>query len=342
MTLSRVPSQFVSEGRPWSYTPTGLSFADSVTFEEWASVGDALRQMERSVMWWIGDWVRFGEAKWGEKYSQAIDATGYAYGTLANARWVSDAFDFSDRSEKLSWTHHSMAASLPATERAEVLSRAESEGWSVRDVRAEVNRRKNCIGAPPSVSTCTTADLENLTRRGLKFGTVYADPPWLYGNQGTRGATSDHYGGMTVEEIAAMPVRGLAADDAILHLWTTNAFLFDAKAIMDAWGFEYKSCFVWVKPQMGMGNYWRVSHEFLLCGVRGQGRFADDAHNIKSWGEFDRRAHSEKPEQIRALIERTSPGPYLELFGRKTSPGWVTFGNQIQRHIFDQDVEALK
>jgi hypothetical protein len=83
-------------------------------------------------------------------------------------------------------------------------------------------------------------------------------------------------------------------------------FLFDAKEIMEAWGFEYKSCFVWVKPQLGMGHYWRVSHEFLLLGVKGSCQFADRA--LRSWGEFERGKHSAKPQEVRTFIESGSPG----------------------------------
>lgn len=192
----------------------------------------------------------------------------------------------------------------------------------------------------PSDATCTTLDLGALVGRGLRFGAIYADPPWLYGNQGTRGATSNHYGGMSVEEIAAMPVRDLAADNAHLHLWTTNAFLFDCKAIMEAWGFEYKSCFVWVKPQIGMGNYWRLAHEFLLLGVRGSCPFKDRSQI--SWLQEPRTKHSAKPESVRKLIELVSPGPFLELFGRRVAPGWTVWGNQIERTMFEASVEELK
>src|SRR5690606_24138432 len=115
-------------------------------------------------------------------------------------------------------------------------------------------------------------DLRQLIVAGKKFGCIYADPAWQYGNQATRAATDNHYVTMSVDAICAMPVAEVAADDAHLHLWTTNAFLFDAKRVMEAWGFEYRSCLVWVKLQMGIGNYWRVSHEFLLLGIRGNAK----------------------------------------------------------------------
>ena len=179
----------------------------------------------------------------------------------------------------------------------------------------------------------TVEDLRSLIEQEKRFNCIYADPPWRYGNQATRAATDNHYPTMTPEEIAALPVAELAADDAHLHLWTTNAFLFDCKAIMEAWGFTYKSMLVWCKPQMGIGNYWRVSHEILLLGVRGRCPFRDRGQ--MSWVMADRTTHSTKPEDVRERIERVSPGPRLELFGRRTAPGWTVWGNQIARHLFD-------
>jgi N6-adenosine-specific RNA methylase IME4 len=184
-----------------------------------------------------------------------------------------------------------------------------------------------------------TGDLAAIALRGMRFRTVYADPPWRYANRAARGAAENHYRTMTVEQIAALPVADLVTGNAHLHLWTTNAFLFEAKAVIDAWGFRYRSSFVWVKPLIGCGNYWRLAHEFLLLGVRGRCPFRDKTQ--RSWQEFRRSAHSAKPERIRDLVERVSPGPYLELFGRRPSHGWVVWGNQIERSLFDLDIPEL-
>jgi N6-adenosine-specific RNA methylase IME4 len=173
-------------------------------------------------------------------------------------------------------------------------------------------------------------DLSQL--KGEKFSCIYADPPWVYGNQSTRGATSDHYDGLSVAEIADLPIPELTEPNAHLHLWTTNAFLQDSFSIMDRWGFTYKSMFIWVKPQMGMGNYWRVSHEFMLFGMKGKLPFNNRAQ--MSWGEYPRGKHSAKPERIRDKIEIVSPGPYLELFGRRQAEGWTVFGNQLNEDLF--------
>jgi len=180
--------------------------------------------------------------------------------------------------------------------------------------------------------TCTISDLYTLIDQCKTFGTIYADPPWQYGNQATRAATSNHYDTLMPDEIAELPISQLTNENAHLHLWTTNAFLFECPNIMESWGFEWKSSFVWVKQQMGIGNYWRVSHEFLLLGVKGSLPFM--AKDEKSWIELPRGKHSSKPEEIVDKIERVSPGPYLELFGRRTRKNWTVWGNQIPKQSF--------
>ncbi len=192
--------------------------------------------------------------------------------------------------------------------------------------------------ASPFVS-CVTRDLEALVRRGLRFGTVYADPPWPYANRAARGAAERHYRTMTLDDIRRLPVPQLAGEKAHLHLWATAAFLPDAFEVIRAWGFTYKSCFVWVKPVIGCGNYWRLAHEFLLLGVRGRTPFRDKRQ--RSWQQWPRGRHSGKPERLRTIIEQVSPGPYLELFGRKPISGWVVFGDTIERGLFDLDVPDL-
>lgn len=191
-------------------------------------------------------------------------------------------------------------------------------------------------GNVPSGNGCTVADLSALASSGKRFGCVYADPPWRYGNQATRASTDNHYQTMSVEDISALPIRDLAAEHSHCHLWTTNAFLRDAFGVLEAWGYEYKSCFVWVKTQMGIGNYWRVSHEFVLLGVRGNLPFADKG--LMSWLEAERGKHSSKPERVRHFIERASPGPYLELFGRAAVRGWAVWGNEVSRDLFTRDL----
>lgn len=186
------------------------------------------------------------------------------------------------------------------------------------------------IAERPTIVT----NLTDLVDADFKFATVLADPPWRYSNTSSRGAAENHYETMTVEQVCSEPVRNLVADAAHLHLWTTNSFVEAAFKVIRAWGFEYKSCLVWTKPTIGMGNYWRVSHEFLLFGIRGRLPFA--RNDIRSWVLAPRTRHSRKPFRFRELIEQVSPGPYLELYGREEQPntGWTVYGNQVERRLF--------
>jgi N6-adenosine-specific RNA methylase IME4 len=198
------------------------------------------------------------------------------------------------------------------------------------------NSRNNLDGidAEQSALPSVVRELATLVERGARFSTVYADPPWPYQNTAARGAAENHYRTMTLKDICNEPVKKLVADNAHLHLWTTNAFLHEAFDVIRAWGFRYKSCLVWIKPQLGMGNYWRVSHEYLLFGIRGNISFAD--HTCRSWLMARRSIHSRKPFAFRELVERVSPGPYLELYGREEHPNtdWTIYGNQVERKLF--------
>lgn len=190
---------------------------------------------------------------------------------------------------------------------------------------------------PVAIIEGVSTSLEEIVESGNKFGCIYADPPWKYDNQGTRAATSNHYGTMSVDELCEMPVVDFAADDAHLHLWTTNAFIFDCQRIMEAWGFTYKSMMVWVKPDMGIGNYWRVQHEFLLLGTRGSADFRDK--NLPSWIEHKRLGHSTKPHVFREAVEKVSPGPRIELFARNDHPNWVSWGNEVTTNLFSKETD---
>jgi N6-adenosine-specific RNA methylase IME4 len=221
-------------------------------------------------------------------------------------------------------------------EAADLVHRCEEEELTVKQLREVLVSKAN---EPPD-GGCAVDDLAALVGAGRRFGTIYADPPWRYGNQATRAAAGKEYATMSVEGIAALPVKDLAAEVAHLHLWTTNAFLFECPRLLEAWGFEYKGVFVWCKSQIGIGNYWRVSHEFLVLGVRGGLTFLD--RSLRSWAELARDRHSSKPEQVRLLIEKASPPPRLELFARahRSGDGWTTWGDQIERDLFSQGVEA--
>jgi N6-adenosine-specific RNA methylase IME4 len=171
-----------------------------------------------------------------------------------------------------------------------------------------------------------------LVANGQRYACILADPPWPYTNRVTRGAAAKHYDTLSITAMQQMPVAQLALPKAHLHLWVTNAFLEEGLSLVRAWGFDYKNTFTWCKP-MGTGNYWRTSTEILLLGVRGNLRFQD--RGLKNYLYTARGKHSRKPDQVRLLIEKASPAPRLELFGREAVDGWTVWGNQINPTLFD-------
>jgi N6-adenosine-specific RNA methylase IME4 len=186
---------------------------------------------------------------------------------------------------------------------------------------------------------CTVEDLKALADSGKRFSVIYADPPWQWETFSPLGRISScpdqHYPLGTTDEIKALPVERLAADDSALLLWGTWPRLPDALEVIQAWGFTYKTNgFVWVKQNpeaeglhTGMGYWTRSNSEYVLLATKGAPkRIALDVHQIimSPVGE-----HSAKPEEVRRRIERLLPGPYLELYGRELVHGWTVWGNEI-------------
>lgn len=167
-----------------------------------------------------------------------------------------------------------------------------------------------------------------------KYRTIMADPPWDIqqgGGPKSWGAIS-HYDLMTLEEIKALPVAELA-DPTSSHcwLWVTNASLRYGFDVMEAWGFTPRSILTWVKPHFTLGNYLRNATEHVLLGTRGKAPVLFKSQ--PSWMFAPLQDHSHKPEEQYAIIERVSPGPYLELFARRHQPGWDAWGNEIDSDI---------
>jgi len=167
---------------------------------------------------------------------------------------------------------------------------------------------------------------------GRRFPVILADPPWRYDDSDSRGAAEDHYPTMGIDEICALPVAAHATADAVLFLWATSALLQDAFAVINAWGFEYRSSAVWVKSRIGLGHWFRVRHEFLLVGVRGKMPAPAPADRPDSVISADLTEHSRKPDEVQTFIERMWPTlPRLEMFARRQREGWHVWGNQAGR-----------
>lgn len=175
---------------------------------------------------------------------------------------------------------------------------------------------------------------------GRRFGTVLADPPWRFHNR-TGKVAPEHrrlsrYGTLSFEEIAALPVARHLEEAAHCYLWVPNALLPHGLAVLEAWGFAYKTNLVWHKVRKdggsdgrGVGFYFRNVTEMVLFGVRGRNArtLAPGRRQVNLFASR-KREHSRKPDEQYAIIEQCSWGPYLELFGRGARPGWTMWGDQ--------------
>lgn len=197
-----------------------------------------------------------------------------------------------------------------------------------------------------------------------RYRCIVADPPWKtrtgpmsFGGMGegfVGGASASQplsYPTMTVEEIKALQVADLAAENCHLYLWTTSRFLPAAFGVMAAWGFRYSSTQTWGKRLMGggLGGTFRINSEFFLFGYRGKcdakasvkGTWFDWEHEDSSllfdWKRpYDERGkpkHSAKPAEFFEVVEQASHGPYLELFAREARDGWCRWGNEVDSTV---------
>ena len=181
---------------------------------------------------------------------------------------------------------------------------------------------------------------------GQKFKTILADPPWQFQNRTGKVAPEhkrlNRYPTMKLEEIKALPVADVADENSHLYLWVPNALLIEGLSVMEAWGFQYKTNVVWEKIRndggpdgRGVGFYFRNVTELLLFGVRGSHmRTLAPGRSQVNLIRAKKREHSRKPDEMIELIEKCSPGPYLELFARGQREGWTLWGNQA--NILDE------
>jgi N6-adenosine-specific RNA methylase IME4 len=192
-------------------------------------------------------------------------------------------------------------------------------------------------------SVAEPVDFAQLKEIGC-FGTVLADPPWLFDNR-TGKMAPEHkrlfrYQTMTNEEIMAMPVAELVLPKSHLYLWVPNALIAVGLQVMKAWGFTYKTNIIWYKvrkdggpDRRGVGFYFRNVTEVVLFGTKGSLRTLPPGRRMPNIIISQKREHSRKPEELYSVIEQCSPAPYLELFCRHARPGWTAWGNEVREDI---------
>ena len=182
--------------------------------------------------------------------------------------------------------------------------------------------------------------IERISRGNKTFSTerqfpiIYADPPWRYENPPvgySSRSVENHYPTMTLQEICDLPVSEIAHRDSLLYLWATAPGLAQCMEVIKAWGFEYRTCFVWVKDKIGMGWHARNQHELLLVAKRGNIPAPPIESRVASVIHAPRTQHSAKPAVFYELIESMYPHlAKIELFSRSPRKDWAAWGNQSQ------------
>ena len=186
----------------------------------------------------------------------------------------------------------------------------------------------------------------------MKYRTIVADPPWAYAEGWPTDSTSERsafrrpgvavntrrrsalpYPSMTVDSISALPVSDMAEDDAHLFLWTTNRYLRQSYAVVEAWGFRPSQILTWCKSRRGIGpgGLFSSTSEFVVYARRGK-----PSHTSRfdsTWFELPRAEHSRKPDAFLDIVEGLVSGPYLEMFARRQRLGWDTWGNEALNHV---------
>jgi N6-adenosine-specific RNA methylase IME4 len=194
----------------------------------------------------------------------------------------------------------------------------------IRFARGETRRAKR-VALLNELSDCTAPPT------GRRYPILYADPPWRYEHVPFKPSSlcENFYPTMTLEDICRLPVADLATPDAVLFLWAPSPLLFQASSALTAWGFSYRTNFVWVKDRPGLGFWARQQHELLLVATLGDPPTPSPRSVPASVISAPRREHSRKPDEAYALIEGMYPDfPRIELFARHARPGWARWGNQ--------------
>ncbi len=157
---------------PRTYTATGLALPEGLSFDEWQAIGERLRVASAACLWWVGDWLAFGERRYGEAYAQALDDTEWEYETLRAAKWVAEKIE-SVRRRTLSWSHHKEVAALEAGDQDRLLDQAVAENWTRSELRAAARRVKH------GEATVDEQFLKWAERVGAEFERIKADTELL-------------------------------------------------------------------------------------------------------------------------------------------------------------------
>lgn len=188
-----------------------------------------------------------------------------------------------------------------------------------KEKRAERVQRLVEAGQPDDISTLGT------------FSVLYADPPWRYEHSKTESrAIENQYPTMSLEDICDLEVADITTDDCVLFLWSPSPKLLEATKVISSWGFNYRTCAIWLKDRIGAGYYFRQRHELLLIATKGKMPVPEPANRPDSVIESPREEHSKKPDVVYELIEQMYPElRKVELFARNKRENWTVWGSEV-------------
>lgn len=193
---------------------------------------------------------------------------------------------------------------------------------SINKAYTDIKREENKIKV--------AVEVNNIPIPEGKFNIIYCDPPWRYQFAETNSrAIENQYPTMKLEDIKMLDIP--ADENAVLYMWATAPKLQEALEVIEAWGFEYRTCAVWDKEIIGMGYWFRGQHEILMVAVKGKFSPPTPENRYSSVIRERRTKHSKKPLILYEMIESMYPnGKYIELFSRnKHNERWEVWGNQL-------------
>jgi N6-adenosine-specific RNA methylase IME4 len=226
-----------------------------------------------------------------------------------------------------------IAESVPKEEQAQIAAMSEKDILAkAKEIRKGANDKRR---AERSGEIRKLSDASTTLATGRKFPLIYMDPPTKFAAGDSDRSTENHYPTMTEEQIAGLPISDLALDKAVLLIWTTIPWLHKTLRLIEAWGFEYKSCACWDKETIGLGFWWQNQHELLIAASRGNPVIPENGSILgPSLYREKKTRHSAKPEYFRTMIDGVpewKDWPKVELFPRGALPeNWHGWGNEAR------------
>ena len=246
-------------------------------------------------------------------------------GTLLEPRDTTPTLADMGISKKLSAQAQKVAA-LPPEEYRNLVNSSESVASVLKEVEAAKKKEEHAASIAKQREDIAAGEVDGPI--GL-FEVIVIDPPWNYGREydPDTSRVANPYPEMDQKQL--MEIEIPASDDAVMFLWTTHQFLWDAKDLLDHWGFTYKATMVWNKQKIGMGRWLRMQCEFCLIGIRGKPTWENT-----TWRDIiedPRREHSRKPESFYEMVDAVTVGRKLEFFSRTKRKGWEVVGNDTEK-----------